>query len=327
ILQRSICGDAFYNSEQRFPPPQCHSGTRKAVRRKISSWAKAQTPRIMWLYGPAGCGKSAVAQTMAEDWVEAEELGASFFFARTRVGGSSGKTLFPTIAYQLALHIPQLRTYISKAVEGDPAICDKSLEEQARVLIRMPAASLPADNRKPYLVIVDGLDECDGKAAQNRIIKAIFHMSATNTLPLQFLICSRPEPHLREVFHSMDDREFSYLVLDNSFDPSSDIRRYLRDRFADIQRRRFPNESGTYPPWPSKDDLKTLVHKASGQFIYAATVIKFIDDEYSHPAEQLRCVLRLPTTHTTVFRDLESSICCTHLFSPPTPTSPWWCAS
>ncbi|KAJ7658155.1 hypothetical protein DFH06DRAFT_1196200 [Mycena polygramma] len=303
ILQRSICGDAFFNSEKRFPPPQCHPNTRTAVQDTIQSWAgAARAPRVMWLHGPAGGGKSAIAQTMAERWTEAECLGAAFFFARWRIGGSSGKTFFPTIAYQLAQHIPALRKFISEAVEGDPAVCDKSLEEQARVLIRSPVASLPADNRKPYLVIVDGLDECEGKPAQSRIIRAIFHISANNTLPLRFLICSRPEPHIRETFQ--DRAEFCSVSLDDIFEPSHDIRRYLWDKLADIQRKRFR----THPPWPSDADLATLVNKASGQFIYAATVIKFVDDEYSHPVEQLRLVLRPSAIQTKIsaFEDLDT---------------------
>ncbi|KAJ6505664.1 hypothetical protein C8R47DRAFT_133759 [Mycena vitilis] len=303
ILQRSICGDAFYNSEQRFPPPQCHPNTRMAVQDTIYSWAEAaHAPRMMWLYGPAGGGKSAIAQTMAERWTEAECLGAAFFFARWRMGGSSGKTLFPTIAYQLAQHIPALRRSISEAVERDPAVCDKSLEEQARVLIRNPVAALPAHNWKPYLVIVDGLDECEGKPAQSRIIRAIFHISANNTLPLRFLICSRPEPHIRETFQ--DRAEFCCVSLDDIFEPSLDIRRYLRDKLADVQRKRLR----THPAWPSDADLGTLVKNASGQFIYAATVIKFVDDEYSHPVEQLRLVLRASATQTKVsaFEDLDN---------------------
>ncbi|KAJ7662564.1 hypothetical protein DFH06DRAFT_1190329 [Mycena polygramma] len=310
ILQRGICGDAFYNSEQRFPPPQCHPNTRTAVQNTIQAWADAQcTPRVMWLYGPAGGGKSAIAQTMAERWAGAEELGAAFFFARWREGGSSGKTLFPTIAYQLALHIPQLRASIGRAVEGDPAICDKSLEEQARVLIVQPMSGLVHDHdHRPYLVIIDGLDECAGRMVQSRIIQTVFHICTDNSLPLRFLICSRPEPHIRETFQSMEDvAEVRRVVLDDSFQPSRDIHLYLRDRFADIQQRRFPNEFGTFPPWPTDEDLATLVHKASGQFIYAATVIKFIDDEYSHPAGQLRLVLCLSATPTvSAFGDLDN---------------------
>ncbi|KAJ7721426.1 hypothetical protein DFH07DRAFT_784112 [Mycena maculata] len=319
ILQRNICGDAFYNSEQQFSPPQCHLNTRIAIQNTIQAWADEDSaaPSVMWLYGPAGAGKSAIAQTMAERWAEEEQLSATFFFARWRAGGSSSKGLFPAIAYQLALHIPQLREPIGRAVEGDPAICDRSLEEQARLLIANPMARhVDVETHKPYLVIIDGLDECDRKPAQSRIVKIIFQLFVNNKLPIRFLICSRPEPHIRETFESIrHEAEFRCLVLDETFHPSRDILRrlvtslrYLRDRLAEIQARRFPDQFGTSPAWPSDEDLMRLVQNASGQFVYAATVIKFDDDEYSHPVEQLRLVLNLSSTQMdpSPFADLDA---------------------
>ncbi|KAJ7686279.1 hypothetical protein B0H17DRAFT_1204339 [Mycena rosella] len=157
ILQRNVSGDAFYNSEQRFPPPQCHPHTRTAVQNTIQTWANEghQAPSVMWLYGPAGTGKSAVAQTMAEKWAEVDGLAAAFFFGRHRAGGSSGKSLFPTIAYQLAGDIPQLRRCIALAVEADPAVCDKALEQQARALIINPAVESNIATHKPRMVVID----------------------------------------------------------------------------------------------------------------------------------------------------------------------------
>jgi hypothetical protein len=246
---------------------------------------------------------------MAEKWEEEELLAAAFFFARWRVGGSSGKSLFPTIAYQLALHSRLLRTAIGLAVEADPAICDKSIEQQARDLIINPLAQLDVENDKPYLIIVDGLDECEGKEIQGRIVKVIFQIVAHTPLPMRFLICSRPEPHIREAFESSPSNiDFRRLVLDDTFHPGRDILRYLRDRFSQIQRTRFPSQFGLPFPWPSERDLEKLVNCASGQFIYAATVVKFVGDEYCHPVEQLRLLLDLAATQpgTSAFADLDA---------------------
>ncbi|KAJ7134166.1 hypothetical protein C8R46DRAFT_923394, partial [Mycena filopes] len=197
ILERKIASEAFYNSEERFPPPQCYPETRTVVQDTIQAWAEAPgpAPGVMWLYGPAGAGKSAVAQTMAERWASSHELGASFFFARWRVGGSSGKTLFPTIAYQLATHFSWLKGPIGRAVQADPVICEKALEQQARVLIQEPFLGLDSANPsgRPHLVIVDGLDECDNKATQSRIVQIISRILVNGAVPLRFLICSRPD--------------------------------------------------------------------------------------------------------------------------------------
>jgi hypothetical protein len=278
------------------------------VQGTIQAWADEgrRAPGVLWLYGPAGAGKSAIAQTMAETWTAQHRLAAAFFFARWRTGGSSGKRLFPTIAYQLALHIPELRASIGLAVEADPAICDKALEEQARVLIVDPVGTLHIADDTRYLVILDGLDECEGKLVQGRIVNIISRMLADASLPIMFLLCSRPEPHIRETFDSL--ALTARLVLDGRFNPAQDILRYLRDSFAEIQRKRLRNSSTLTASWPSPWDLAQLVRSASGQFVYAATVIKFVDDEYSHPNEQLQRVLSLsgPDTETSAFADLDA---------------------
>ncbi|KAJ7884472.1 hypothetical protein B0H13DRAFT_1628685 [Mycena leptocephala] len=44
-------------------------------------------------------------------------------------------------------------------------------------------------------------------------------------------------------------------------------------------------------PWPSSKDVDKLVEKSSGYFIYAATVIKFIDDKDFRPTERLAVIM------------------------------------
>ncbi|KAJ7062052.1 hypothetical protein C8F01DRAFT_123553 [Mycena amicta] len=295
-LQRYyVNGDALYNSEQRFPPPKCHPQTRVAVQEAVQSWAMSdsdweEAPNVLWLYGPAGAGKSAIAQTMAERWSASGDLAAAFFFARWRNGGGDGAKLFPTLAYQFALRSPDLRRLIGHAIEDDPGICVKTLEEQARVLIRDRFLELSCDYPMPHLVVIDGLDECNSKVVQTRILTIIFEILSATGLPHRFLICSRPELHIREAFDSLlaSGRSYRHLVLDNTFDPDCDIRLYLTASFAEL-RDRLP----AFLDWPSQQNLDLLVQKASGQFIYAATVLKFVDDEYSDPQERLRLILNV----------------------------------
>jgi hypothetical protein len=49
-------------------------------------------------------------------------------------------------------------------------------------------------------------------------------------------------------------------------------------------------------PWPSPGILERLVEKSSGYFIYASTVIKFVDDKYFRPTERLAAVQNLAPT-------------------------------
>ncbi|KAF8961812.1 hypothetical protein BDZ97DRAFT_1663668, partial [Flammula alnicola] len=59
---------AFHNSDERFDPPKCHPGTRVAVIKRIMDWVESLeiSYPMLWLHGPAGAGKSAIAQMIAE---------------------------------------------------------------------------------------------------------------------------------------------------------------------------------------------------------------------------------------------------------------------
>jgi hypothetical protein len=46
-------------------------------------------------------------------------------------------------------------------------------------------------------------------------------------------------------------------------------------------------------PWPSDNEVKFLADKSGGQFVYATTVLKFVDDEDSRPVDQLEKVMNL----------------------------------
>jgi hypothetical protein len=49
-------------------------------------------------------------------------------------------------------------------------------------------------------------------------------------------------------------------------------------------------------PWPSPDVIERLVEKSSGYFIYASTVIKFIDDKDYRPTRRLAALEATPAT-------------------------------
>ncbi|KAF8203534.1 hypothetical protein K438DRAFT_1536846, partial [Mycena galopus ATCC 62051] len=77
-LHRAAGNDASHDAGERFPPPHCHPATRTDILAKLHDWALEDDPtsRILWLHGPAGAGKSAVAQTLCQS-LEAEKISAN----------------------------------------------------------------------------------------------------------------------------------------------------------------------------------------------------------------------------------------------------------
>ena len=69
MLQEHVAPAAFHNSKQCVDPPRCHPHTREAVLEDLFNWAVGNVTReawIRWLNGPAGAGKSAICQSIAE---------------------------------------------------------------------------------------------------------------------------------------------------------------------------------------------------------------------------------------------------------------------
>ncbi|KAJ7789149.1 hypothetical protein B0H14DRAFT_247846, partial [Mycena olivaceomarginata] len=71
---------------------------------------------------------------------------------------------------------------------------------------------------------------------------------------------------------------------------------FLCDEFARIHREHKHTMESVTTPWPSAEILEALVDKSSGYFVYAATVVKFVDDKYFHPIDRLRAVVELSHT-------------------------------
>ncbi|KAJ7440603.1 hypothetical protein FB451DRAFT_1191514 [Mycena latifolia] len=233
--------------------------------------------RILWLHGPASSGKSAVEQSFCQKSKEQGRLGGSFFFKRGHPSRGNAKRLFPTIAYQLSLLLPDLKQRISRTIENDPTIVDRSLSTQLQELILDPLS-----------IIIDGLDECDGEDVQQAILWAIGSALCQEGLPILFLLASRPEAHIRETFaEPLLAGHHRPLNIEQSFE---DVRKYLQVEFDRISHQ-HQTMTAVPSPWPEAEIVQQIVRNSSGYFIYASTVVKFIDDKLFHPPDCLDIIL------------------------------------
>ena len=299
---------AIHDSAERSPAPNCHPDTRNAVRRIILDWIcnESSESYFFWLYGPAGAGKTSILQTIAEFLCSPsgsdQNFGGSFFFSREKHGRDQGHFLFSTIAYQLALKVPGLRQHINRIMDLDPSLHTKSMAVQLQTLIVDAFKCLSPLPQRSYLVIIDGLDECHDKTNQQSILQLLCELIRVHKLPLRFLVGSRPESHIRDSFDQASLCTVTRrLVLDNTFNPGRDIRVFLKDGFAKICAKNSIM-SHVEEPWPEEGIIDRLVQRSSGQFIYAATVLKFVGSDFCSPRKQLALAL---TSNSTVLSDLD----------------------
>ncbi|KAJ7627091.1 hypothetical protein FB45DRAFT_1059919 [Roridomyces roridus] len=265
-LHRATATDASHDAGERFPAPQCHPQTRTGILQQLIDWASTDdaSARIMWLHGPVGAGKSAIAQTLCQDLSADGNLVASFFFKRGDSLRSKSMKLF------LPLHT------------SSPASSPLSLG----ALILEPSHRLPA--ARISVVVIDGLDECTDENRQQEIVRSIAQGLVGNPTPLRFLIASRPEPQIVELFQEPNlQNTHQQINITPSF-PA--VQTYLQDEFAHIVGH-HKMMTGVPVPWPDQQVLAHLIYRSSGYFIYAATVIKFIDDPDFRPTDRLSIIM------------------------------------
>jgi hypothetical protein len=198
-------------------------------------------PRIFWLNGLAGIGKSTVAQTIAEQCDQQGHLGANFFFSRQDDERSNPHRVFSTIAYQLAGSSPSFRTAIALAAEANKDPADTTIAIQLRDFIITPLQNI-ADPPRRLVVVVDALDECRNEDGS---VQAILRLLATELgrvpFPLKFLITSRPEHHILAGFSLPSIRATSELLVLHDIETSvvqSDIEKFVRYRLSLISETR-----------------------------------------------------------------------------------------
>ncbi|KAJ7450105.1 hypothetical protein FB451DRAFT_1146400 [Mycena latifolia] len=307
ILRPSVVTEALHNSGERFPEPACHPGTRTVVLEELKSWSVNTNPQsaILWLHGCAGMGKSAIAQMFAADCQTQGRLGASFFFRRGHPKRGTWHGLFTTLAYQLAMSVPELLLPVQQAMDADKLVVGRAMPVQFRKLFLEPLKNTAGLQFMPVIVL-DGLDECANHKVQQQILCLFIDVIHNHHLPIRLLIASRPEPHIREILETEETSvicRHSHLSADNSA-----IRIYFRDEFSRIRTEYMARGINLGTMWPAPQAVQHLVNKSSGIFIYATTVIRFIEDEYDHPADRLASVLSLDPRSTAPLDDLYTEI-------------------
>ena len=155
--------DIPYAAGARFNPDKgCLPGTRERIVEEIIQWANSpngeDTRRVCFLSGVAGCGKSAIAHTIAQHFDQLGRLGSSFCFARADQAQRRPNNLFSTIALDIADLDPQWKTSLCNVVRGKRALRSTlAPAEQFTNLILKPSEDLTTVG--PVVIVIDALDE------------------------------------------------------------------------------------------------------------------------------------------------------------------------
>ncbi|KAH7909837.1 hypothetical protein BJ138DRAFT_1010038, partial [Hygrophoropsis aurantiaca] len=285
----------------------CLQGTRVEVLNCISSWIETEGSQpICWLNGLAGSGKSAIAQRVAETYYEKKQLAASFFFSRREMQRSTTRHFFPTLSSQIQKFFPSTKRIIAAALDEDDTVPTKFLHKQMQALVLGPLCAMTERPASPVLLVVDSLDECDNELVVE-LITLLAQLIRQCPHPFRLLFTSRIESHIQDTFREPSILSMTLTLRLANFDAEKDIRSFMAHAFDAIYKKHHMIVDGVRQPWPSTEELEKLMEKTSGLFIFATTVIKFIDSKHQDPRARLHKILDDAHLRSgdTIFTDLD----------------------
>ncbi|TEB22687.1 hypothetical protein FA13DRAFT_1474938 [Coprinellus micaceus] len=277
----------------------------------VLSCAKApleeDRPHILWIYGYAGCGKSAISQAVAEKLAEEGLLAASFFFFQGTGDRNRITRLVNTLAHQLTRARPLTAPLIEDVARGDPGLLSgftSSLVVQFQQLVLEPIAAIRASLRHgPIIIVLDGADECEDKEEVATLIENLIAFFDKDPLfPLRFVIASRVEDRLHRELHASIQVQLLDLVAHTS---DEDIETALDVSISrEVRGRNMPRDGS----WPDYSDKRRLVKHIGGSYIFMTTIIKLLfapsTKDGLTPMERLPQILEMKPNFDDLYREI-----------------------
>ena len=258
----------------------CHLGTREEQLGNLKAWADNAPPetRIDWVYAIAGTGKTAMFRTLCTELEEQSGLPLISFFVWKGDGRRNTLKHFPaTVIYQLSRRIPGLIPHIEKAIDEDPLLLQSAFKKQMERLVIRPLLDCcdAIKDERHLVIVVDGVDELDSKGQSELLDFIPYFLRRLSSLPISLLVSSRPDP---KVVGAFNDPKLALITRATRLGASDeDIRKFLDDKFDEINRRHRHLQIEHGGMWPSREKREIMVRQSSGLFIWPTVALSHID--------------------------------------------------
>ena len=270
---------------------------------KIDEWCDDldASSNILWIRGFPGVGKSAIARKLASKLKSSHRLGSSFFFQRELATKQTPVNFWRTVAFDLSCEYPSARSAIvAKLKDNEIDLENTDAKELFRSIVEDPlkqSSDIPR-GRLP-VVVIDAVDECgglDGSRSKHRTI-LLEGIKAWTRLGLRFklVVTSRPEDDISRALSAISKHVELGSGKSVSLSSSRDIHSFLCQEFARIASK---YQGSLSPTWPGIEAIECFTKRSAGLFIYADTLIKFVDE--GEPDEQIESILSGTLHHGSI---------------------------
>lgn len=272
--ERSTLGLLQYASGASWDSSQvCHAGTRVNILNEIMEFLRAPADkilslRIVLLTGVVGCGKTAIAHTVAKNCADNQcrMLGSSFFFSCEVDERRRPDKLFSTISRDICDRDSIFRASVCSAIEEERALACAPMPRQFSELVLKPAKDASQRRTHPLTILIDALDE----GFNEDLLRILEESAALVPAEFRFLITTRSEApiilRLRKLRH-IALKEIN--IRDNV--NCEDVKIFVAHRLNDIAR------NHDIENWLDDNLITRFNRHAEGLFIWAATVCNHVN--------------------------------------------------
>ena len=250
---------------------KCLDGTRIEILNEVVDWINstdAATPRIFWLYGQAGKGKSAIAHTIALQAQNLGTLGSCFCFSRVRQHEQLHMKLFPTIARDLADRDIRLRPLLVDVTTKNHSLKDTTdVAAQWKKLILEPLGQLKGSPTGNVVVVIDALDESGAERTRATVLQVLAAYGAELPATIRILLTSRPLVDIEVALSTSPHIHARSLDAINTDLTMRDIHLYVSTRLKSLR--------DTF----SDENFQQLAAKSGGVFEWARLACDFVSPE------------------------------------------------
>ena len=265
---RSLESLAYASQVGLIKGKKCLDGTRTGILNEIVDWINntdSAAPRIFWLHGQAGKGKSAIAHTIALQARNLGVLGSCFCFTRVRQAEGLHTKLFPTIARDLADRDLRLRTLLVEMITNNYSLRGTAdIAEQWEKFVVEPLSRLQGSSTGTVVVVIDALDESGVEATRRPVLEALTACDARLPANIRILLTSRPLVDIQQTLNTSQHVRIRSLDDVDVQLTTSDIRLYVSDRLGSL--------GNTF----SDADTQQIAAKSGGVFEWARLACDFI---------------------------------------------------
>jgi hypothetical protein len=257
--------------EQALKREECTPGTRVKILEDITKWVNdpsSASPRVFWLTGQAGSGKTTIAYTITKHFgnggnahVLNTVLGGNFLCSRQFEETRAVTRIVPSIAYQLARKSKPYADALHDDAEIFDAVYHDVPTQLKDLLIEPWQRSIRGTGLPLYLIVIDALDEIKGDGGSTFLQDLITLIDEYDLRGFKFFVTSRPDPELVRLCKFFRSEAVCWLQYVPIKEAELDIKTYLEAKL---------------PKLASSPELAELVRQADGLFIYAATAVKYL---------------------------------------------------